>query len=104
MVLSVPNEGVMPELAPTDIVEVMCRIAEGTVTPVPVGPVPEPLLNLIRTVKSYERLTVRAIGTRRREDAVRALMFHPLVNSLTLASALTEDYLRAFGSEVGEWE
>lgn len=103
MVLSVPNQGAIPGLKAADVVEISCRISAGKVTPVPVSQVPDPLMNLIRTVKTYEAYTVSAIQTRSRDEAVKALMFHPLVSSYSLAVKLVDAYLDAFSEQIGAW-
>lgn len=103
MVLSIPNGNGLPGLLSTDVVEVSCRITKGKVMPKEIAPIPEVLMNLIRTVKSYERYAVKAIQTQSKDDAVTALMFHPLVNSYSLAVKLVDDYLDAFREFVGEW-
>lgn len=103
MVLSVPNQGAIPGLRDSDVVEITCRISRGAVTPVPVSAVPDILMNLIRTVKTYEQYTVSAIRNRSRDEAVTALMFHPLVSSYSLAVTLVDAYLDAFSEQLGAW-
>jgi 6-phospho-beta-glucosidase len=58
---------------------------------------------VIRSVKLYERLAVKAILDRSRQKAVMALMSHPLVLSYSLAQALVDDYLVAHAAFIGEW-
>ena len=48
---------------------------------------------LIRRVKNYERLASKAIREKSRTAAVQALTLHPLVNSYSLACALTDAYI-----------
>ncbi len=48
---------------------------------------------LIRRVKNYERLASKAIREKSRAAAVQALTLHPLVNSYSLACALTDAYI-----------
>lgn len=103
MVLSVPNCGAIPGLMDEDVVEISCHIGKNQVTPIQISQVPEQLMNLIRTVKTYERYAVKAIRTKSKDDAVTALMFHPLVNSYSLAVRLVDDYVEAFREYVGEW-
>ena len=45
-------------------------------------------LNLIRTIKLYENLTVEAILEKSYEKAVKALTIHPLINSYPIAKSL----------------
>jgi 6-phospho-beta-glucosidase len=106
--LNVPNAGAIPGMQAGDVVEVSCRVERGEVSSLPVaedeaGLYP-PALELMRSVKLYERLTVEAIRTRSRATAVEALMCHPLVGSYSLAKTLVEEYLTAHREYVGEWE
>lgn len=101
--LNVPNAGAIPGMAPGDVVEVSCAVDGDGVRPLPVDEVPAYPLNLMRTVKLYERLTVEAIRRHDRRLAVQALMIHPLVLSYSRARALVDDYLGAHAAYVGEW-
>jgi 6-phospho-beta-glucosidase len=93
--LNVPNHGAIDGLDDDDVVEVSCRVDRDGVRPIAIGRIPEPQLALIRSVKAYERLAVRAIVGRSRDIAVEALMTHPLVMSYPRASALVDSYLAA---------
>jgi 6-phospho-beta-glucosidase len=103
IVLNTPNRGVLPELDDNDVIEAFCTVDKTGVVPLPVGPVPDHALALVRDVKRYERLTVEAIGSHSRDSAVMALMAHPLVGSYSLATSLVDDYLAAHRPHVGEW-
>ena len=100
--LNVPNGGAIDGLARDDVVEVSCRVDGDGIQTCPIGTVPEQQLALIRAVKAYERLTVRAIQERSRDLAIEALMAHPLVGSYPKARALVEDYLVAHREHI-DW-
>jgi 6-phospho-beta-glucosidase len=104
MVLNVPNHGAIDGLADDDVVEITCDITREGAKPIHIGAVPELQMNLIRQVKLYERLAVRAVAERSRELARLSLMVHPLVNSYTLAEKLVDAYLKAHAESVGEWK
>lgn len=93
--LNVPNDGAIPGMAATDVVEVSCLVDAVGIRPVPVEAVPGHALTLMRSVKEYERLTVEAIEKRSRNHAIQALMSHPLVLSYPRASALVDEYVLA---------
>lgn len=101
--LNVPNRGAIACMQPGDVVEVSCTVADSQIRPDPIGEIPEAQELLARQVKCYERLAVDAILNRSREQAVLALMAHPLVQSYSLAEALTAGYLAAHAPYVGEW-
>jgi 6-phospho-beta-glucosidase len=101
--LNVPNGGAISCMGPHDVVEVSCKVDRSGVNALPIGTVPEHQELLMRSVKHYEKLTVRAIRERSRQAAVMALMAHPLVLSYSLASILVDEYLVAHRQYIGEW-
>jgi 6-phospho-beta-glucosidase len=101
--LNVPNDGALDGFQADDVVEVTCIVDGQGIRPVPMGNLPEDPYLIIRAVKRYERLAVRAILERDRALAVDALVAHPLVGSYALARALVDDYLEAHHQYVGEW-
>ncbi len=101
--LNVPNHGAIHGMAMDDVVEVSCRVDANGVQPLQVGEISPAQLNLMRTIKLYERLTVAAIQQGSRELAVQALMVHPLVLSYPRARALVDEYLSVHAAYVGEW-
>jgi 6-phospho-beta-glucosidase len=101
--INVPNAGAISGMADDDVVEISCRVDGSGIHPQKIGEIPESALNLMRTIKLYERLTVRAIRERSRALAVEALMVHPLVLSYSRAKALVDEYLSAHAEYVGEW-
>jgi len=102
--VNVPNRGAISGMAPDDVVEVSCSIDRSGVAPVSMGAIPEPQLQLMKSVKLYERLTVDAIAHRSRKQATAALMAHPLVVSYSRARALVDEYLEANREFAGHWE
>jgi 6-phospho-beta-glucosidase len=101
--LNVPNHGSIAELQDSDVVEVSCAVENGAVRPLPIGAIPEHQELLVRAVKRYERLAVKSILARSRQDAIFALMQHPLVLSHSLAGALVDEYLVAHAPFIGDW-
>lgn len=93
MILCVPNEGAIEELEPEDIVEVTCTIDGNGHHVKKVTQTNGSALELIRRVKYFERCAARAILNRDKNLAVEALMFHPLVNSYSIACSLVEEYI-----------
>ena len=93
MILCVPNGNAIDGLRPDDVVEVTCEVGPKGCTPHRIGAVDEQNLELIRRVKNYERLASKAIREKSRAAAVQALTLHPLVNSSSLACALTDAYI-----------
>lgn len=103
MVLSVPNQGALEFLNDSDVVEISCTIEKGKVTPLKVDNIDDAQKNLIRSLKVFERLTVAAIRERDKKLALKALMFHPLINSYNIAKRLLDSYLKQYKKYIGEW-
>jgi 6-phospho-beta-glucosidase len=78
-VVDVRNGDAMPDLEPDDVVEVPARIDRDGAHPLRQAPMPAPMRDLVRTVKAFERLAIRAAQTADTDDIRRALEAHPLV-------------------------
>ena len=104
MVLSVPNEGALPCLAPEDVAELSCTVDADGVHPHRFASIPPMHTVLIQAVKLYENLTVRAILEKDRSLAVQALTVHPLIGSYSLAEQLVEAYSKRYSAYIGGWE
>lgn len=96
LVLSVENQGALPELAPEDVVEMTCLVSKEGIRPVRVENPPGDCMVLIRSIKHYERQAVKAIMESSSKEAIRALMLHPLINSYSLAKRLVREYGEAY--------
>ena len=104
MILCAPNLGAIPTLLDDDIVEITCDITRDGCIPHAVPDPDERALELIRRVKSYERLASRAIRERSRAAAVDCLTLHPLVNSYSLAVKLVDQFITLNGGYIDGWK
>ena len=95
MILCLPNQGAIPGLLDTDVVEVTCTLKDGECIPHKIENPGELQMELIRRVKAYERLASEALRTKSIAKAVDCLMVHPLVNSYSLAQQLVNEYLES---------
>lgn len=103
MVLSVPNNGTIPQLSDDDVIEVTCTISDGRVVPNRQNDIPEHILELILTIKEYERLAVQAITNSTTELAITALASNPLVADRAIAADLISDFVAEYESYGGNW-
>jgi len=94
-VVDVRNDGAVPDLGPTDVVEVAARIDREGAHPLPVAPLAPEQRDLVLQVKRYERLTIEAAITGDRAIAREALEAHPLVDSRVDVDALLDALLDA---------
>jgi 6-phospho-beta-glucosidase len=109
-ILNVPGGGSIPGLPPDAVVEVPCRVAGSTVTPLPQPSLPPAVEGLVRQVAAHARIAAEAAVRGSRRLAVLALLAHPLVRSLDTAERLVDDllaahaaYLPHFARELGAW-
>jgi 6-phospho-beta-glucosidase len=94
-VVNVRNDGALPDLPATAVVEVPARIDKDGATPLPLAPLAPELRGLVQAVKAYEELAVEAAITGDRSVAVKALLAHPLVGRFELARDLVAALLDA---------
>jgi len=78
-VVDVRSGGAIPGLAHDDVVEVPRRIGRRGAHPLPQRAAAPEILELVRAVKAYERLAIRAALSGSARDARAALEAHPLV-------------------------
>jgi len=95
MVLCIPNRGAISGLADDDIVEVSCDIKNSQPIPQQFASIEAGRFELIRRVKSYERLAAQAIIQKDVNLAIDALLLHPLVGSYPAARNLARKYFAA---------
>jgi 6-phospho-beta-glucosidase len=93
-VVDVRNDGAIPDLPPSAVVEIAARIDRDGAHPLPVAPLAPEQRGLVQAVKAYEELTVAAARSGDRTLAVRALSANPLVGA-EVARPLLEAILEA---------
>ncbi len=105
MILCTPNNGAIPGLLDTDVIESTCDISTDGCVPhrVEADSVPAGNLELIRRVKYYERTVARGIVNRSKRDIVESLAMHPLVNSYSLAKDIAAQYFELNRDYIDGW-
>jgi 6-phospho-beta-glucosidase len=93
MILNVANGATLPFLDADAVVEVPCVVAADGARPVGTATLPAHARGLVQTVKAVERLAIAAAESGSRRLAHEALALHPLVESVSTASAILDDYL-----------
>jgi len=94
-VVNVRNRSTIPCLPYNSAVEANCVVNSAGAHPLTIGEVPEPIRELMQTVKAYEQLTVKAGVEGSYADALEALAIHPLVPSREAAKGLLDKLLDA---------
>lgn len=93
-VVDVRNDGAIPDLPDSAVVEVPAIIDRDGAHPVRLGPLAPEQRGLVQAVKAYEELTIQAARTGDRHVALRALATNPLVGG-EVAGPLLEALLDA---------
>ena len=96
-ILNVPNHGAIIGMDDDDVVEVTCYLGHGAIRPLVVGAIPDFALGLLKRVKEYERLTIRAAVEGSYDLALKALTLHPLVPSMQVARSILDAYRQQHG-------
>jgi 6-phospho-beta-glucosidase len=94
-VVAAKNNGAVPFMDDNDVVEVLCKLGKEGIAPKRVNVYNEYIIGLMRAVKAYEKLTVRAAIEGDRDVALAALMAHPLVGDVAKAVPMLEEMLEA---------
>jgi 6-phospho-beta-glucosidase len=94
-VVDAKNKGAIPFMDYDDIVEVKCKLGKNGAEPQPVSPCSDFVVGLMRAVKAYEKLTVKAALEGSYDDALAALLAHPLVGDFERAKGVLDEMLEA---------
>ncbi len=93
-VVDLRNDGAIPDLPDSAVVEIPARIDRDGAHPLPLAPLAPEQRGLVQAVKAYEELAVAAARSGDRTLAVRALTMNPLVGA-EVARPLLEAMLAA---------
>ncbi|MDQ3871731.1 MAG: 6-phospho-beta-glucosidase [Chloroflexota bacterium] len=94
-VVDTRNEGALPDLPDSAVVEVPARIDRNGAHPLPLAPMDPAIRGLVQQVKAYEELAIQAAVTGDRAIALRALLTNPLVARWDIAEPLLAALLAA---------
>ncbi len=95
-VVNTLNQGALEFMAEDDSVEISAVIGKNGVTPIPIrGFKNKHIMELMQTVKAYERHTVEAAIHGDEAEAMQALLIHPLVGDYNKARACFNEMKQA---------
>lgn len=95
-VVDVKNNGALDFMDKDDVVEVKCLVNKNGATPVKINNFDNQyIIGLMRAVKAYEKLTVKAGLTGDYDAALAALMVHPLIGDYVKAKGVLDEMLQA---------
>jgi 6-phospho-beta-glucosidase len=93
LILNVRNRGVLRHLDDDAVVEIPCTVDANGALPVTVSQLTDHQAGLVCSVKAVERSTIEAATTASRSAALKALAYHPLIDSVTVARSLLDTYV-----------
>ena len=94
-VVDVRNDGALPDLPPSAVVEVPARVDRDGAHPLPLVPLAPEMRGLVQAVKAYEELAVAAARSGDRQVALRAMLANPLAGDYAVAEPLLRALLDA---------
>ncbi|MGB8451601.1 MAG: 6-phospho-beta-glucosidase [Anaerocolumna sp.] len=104
-VVNILNQGALEFMADDDAVEISAVIGKNGVTPIPVrGFKNQHVMELMQTVKAYERHTVLAAINGDGDEAMKALLIHPLVGDYNKAKLCFEEMKEAHKAYLPQFE
>jgi len=96
--VNVPNRGAIANLPDDTVVEVPALVGPAGITPMLVGPLPEPVAELCRREAALVEQVVNAAVSGDRGVALQALLLDPMINDISRARAILDDYLTTFAA------
>ncbi|WUJ70947.1 hypothetical protein OG809_38360 [Kribbella soli] len=97
LAVNLPNEGKIPNLPSTAVVEVPAVVGAAGIIGLGVGALPDGIAAVLAARAQQQEITVRAALTGDRSLALQALVLDPLVGGLTVATSILDDAIKAHG-------
>lgn len=94
-IVNTANQGAISNLPPEVVVEIPCMINADGAHPLKTEALPVEIRGLVQAVKAYEELAAVAGAEGNRNQALLALLAHPLTRSFQAAQGLLEAVLKA---------
>jgi 6-phospho-beta-glucosidase len=93
VIVNTRNAGAIEGIAPSDIVEVPCRIGRNAIVPERCGALPAEVRGLVLAVKEYERATIEAAMTSSMQMARKAMLLNPAIGEWEPSEELLGDLI-----------
>jgi 6-phospho-beta-glucosidase len=91
LIVNVRNQGAIADLENNDVVEVLCSISAGAITPERCGLLPAAVRGLVLAVKEHERATIEAALTGSSQAARKAMLIYPAIAEWEPSEGLLRD-------------
>lgn len=93
--VNAPNRGAIPNLPDDLVVETLGFVDAAGISPLALGPLPNPAAGLTKALGEYQKLAAEAAWSGTRRDAIRALLANPLCTSLPKTEAMYDEMAHA---------
>jgi alpha-galactosidase len=93
--LNIPNEGLVDNLPPEMIVELPIYVSSGGARGLKVGPMPQPIAQLLSTRAAQQELLVDAALSGDRRTVLQGLLLDPQITSMEVARSILDESLAA---------
>lgn len=93
VIVNTRNAGAIKEINENDIVEVPCRIRQGSIIPEPCGSLPPEVRGLVLAVKEYERALIEAAVAGSEQLARKAFLLYPAIGEWEPSEALLKNLI-----------
>lgn len=103
LAVNMPNEGKIPNLPPSAVVEVPAVVGAAGITGLCVGALPQAIASVLTARAQQQELTVQAALRGDRTLAVQALSLDPLVPDPATARAILDDAVVAHGAVMSQF-
>ncbi|MGE5222497.1 MAG: hypothetical protein ACM3PY_08675 [Omnitrophica WOR_2 bacterium] len=105
LAVNLPNESAVPNLPQGAIIETPGLISGMGAHAVPVGPLPEPVAELLRREITRVHLSVDAAANGDRQAALQCLLLDPVITDIETAKEILDDYLWTYKQYLPQfWE
>jgi len=94
--VNIPNQGAIANLPDETIVEVPALVSGMGVNGINIGPLPQPVAELLRREAALVEMVVDTAVTGDRQLALQTLLLDPMINDIGRARAILDDYLISF--------
>jgi 6-phospho-beta-glucosidase len=93
--VNVQNRGTITDLPYNAVIETNALVDRQGPRPLVLGLLPEKVAGLVRQVKAYEQLAVKAAANRSYNDALTAMIANPFINDYETGKALLDELIAA---------
>ncbi len=94
--VNIPNNGAIANLPDETIVEIPAVVSGRGINGLNLGPLPEPIAELLRREAMLVEMVVDTAVTGDRQLALQTLLLDPMINDIGRARAILDDYLTSF--------